>query len=72
MPGTASDKAFFDLLRYAAPLILGYMLIKLGTNWGPLLVLSNDAGPAGGFLLTGVTLLGCWVVIKTIKRGADS
>ena len=72
MPNSTSDKAFWELLRFSAPLILGYMLIELGTNWAPLLVLSKDAGPPAGFLLTGVTLLGGWVIIKSIKRNVGS
>lgn len=72
MASPASDKALWDLLRFVAPLVLGFFLIEHGTNWSQLLIMSEEGGVAGGILLTMVALLGCWVIKRAVGREVGS
>ena len=72
MASPASDKALWDLLRFVAPLVLGFFLIEHGTSWSQLLAAPPDAAVPQGILLTMVTLLGCWVVKRAVGREVGS
>ena len=72
MASPASDKALWDLLRFVAPLVLGFYLIEHGTSWEQVFTLSADAAVPQGILLAMVTLLGCWVVKRAITREVGS
>ncbi|MEC9476838.1 MAG: hypothetical protein VX764_07370 [Planctomycetota bacterium] len=72
MPSSSSDKALWDLLRYATPFVVGYLLIKHGTDWSQLLVMNSDGAVPLGFLLTAITLVGLMVIMKSSKRDSGS
>ena len=72
MPSSSSDKALWDMLKYAPPLVIGYLLVKHGTDWTQLLVMNEEGGIAAGILRTAVTVVGLLVILKSIKQDSGS
>jgi len=72
MATSTSDKALWDLLRFAAPLVLGFFLIEHGTSWEQVVALKEEGAIPLGILLAMVTLLGCWVIKRAVAREVGS
>ncbi len=72
MATSTSDKALWDLARFAAPLVLGFFLIEHGTSWEQVVVLKEEGAILQVILLAMVTLLGCWVIKRAVAREVGS
>ncbi|MGE4601475.1 MAG: hypothetical protein AAEJ65_01065 [Planctomycetota bacterium] len=72
MATSSSDKALWDLARFAAPLVLGFFLIEHGTSWEQVVTLPEAVAVPLAILLAMVTLLGCWVIKRAVGREVGS
>ena len=72
MATSSSDKALWDLARFAAPLVLGFFLIEHGTSWEQVVTLPEAVAVPLAILLAMVSLLGCWVIKRAVGREVGS
>ena len=72
MATSSSDKALWDLARFAAPLVLGFFLIEHGTSWEQVVTLPDSVAVPLAILLAMVSLLGCWVIKRAVGREVGS